>query len=166
MARKITYEDKTSKNVSPEENNKKVTANDLNEIKSVVNNNADELENTNNEIFYKSGDTYSTTFTGINGFITNGASVIQLELTLPKRLDNITSVTITEFRAQARGTLGYLNNDINTKDFLSDTDNYTLTYVKRNENTIQIVITKSSAFTNVNNNTPVSLASYVGLTFN
>ena len=43
MASKITYADKVTKTVSTEENIKKVTADDMNEIKRVVNENADEI---------------------------------------------------------------------------------------------------------------------------
>ena len=43
MARKITYADKVTKKVLTEENIKKVTADDMNEIKRVVNENADEI---------------------------------------------------------------------------------------------------------------------------
>ncbi len=43
MANKITFEDKITKNISPEEENYKITADNVNEIKEVVNNNADEI---------------------------------------------------------------------------------------------------------------------------
>lgn len=43
MASKITYADKVTKKVLTEENIKKVTADDMNEIKRVVNENADEI---------------------------------------------------------------------------------------------------------------------------
>lgn len=44
MALKITFDDKVTKNVSTDEENKKITANNINEIKQVVNLNADELQ--------------------------------------------------------------------------------------------------------------------------
>jgi len=47
MARKITFEDKVTKNVSTEEDKYKITAKDVNEIKSAVNENAEEIERLN-----------------------------------------------------------------------------------------------------------------------
>ena len=58
MASKITYADKVTKKVLTEENIKKVTADDMNEIKRVVNENADEIIKTKSiitttlDIFY------------------------------------------------------------------------------------------------------------------
>lgn len=56
MALKITFDDKVTKNVSTDEENKKITANNVNEIKQVVNSNADEMseiiEGENNRFIY------------------------------------------------------------------------------------------------------------------
>ena len=49
MARKITFEDKVTKNVSTEEDKYKITAKDVNEIKSAVNENAEKIDDLNNE---------------------------------------------------------------------------------------------------------------------
>lgn len=72
MSRKITFEDKISKQILVEDENKKITADNVNEIKEVVNENADNIviksytitteteiaENKNYEIpcYYKVGE--------------------------------------------------------------------------------------------------------------
>lgn len=116
-------------------------------------------------LFYKSGDTLSiTSYTDLNGFITSSATSVSFSLYTPKNLANITSITVTSFTGTLRGISGYLNKQTTAKNWLSDS-NYTITATKMSDNMIRIVCDKSSAFTNVTNNTPVSYYGTVGLSF-
>lgn len=115
--------------------------------------------------YYKSGNTYSTQYIVVSGMITTGATYIALPIYLPKRLDNITSITVNTLKMEARGIKGYLNSNSGVYNFKADS-NYSITAQKRAENLISINITKSSAFTNVDNNTPVVFTGEIGLTFN
>lgn len=117
-------------------------------------------------IYYKTGDTYSCSYFPVSGFISSGTTEIVLGLTLPKRLDNITSISVTQMSAMARGNSGYINNNSSNYDFLADSSHYTITATKRSVNGVQISIVKNTAFTNVTNNTIVNLACYIGLKFN
>lgn len=114
---------------------------------------------------YVAGDTLSiTSYTDLNGFITSSATSVSFSLYTPKNLANITSITVTSFTGTLRGISGYLNNQTTAKNWLSDS-NYTITATKMSDNMIRIVCDKSSAFTNVTNNTPVSYYGTVGLSF-
>ena len=114
---------------------------------------------------YVAGDTLSiTSYTDLNGFITSSTTSVSFSLYTPKNLANITSITVTAFTGTLRGISGYLNNQTTAKNWLSDS-NYTITATKMSDNMIRIVCDKSSAFTNVTNNTPVSYYGTVGLSF-
>ena len=121
--------------------------------------------NLENEIFYKSGDTYSASYISLSGHVTTGTTGVAITLFLPKRLDNITSITINTLKMEARGIKGYLNSNAGSYDFLNDS-NYTVNVTKRALNAVSILIKKSSAFTNVDNNTPVNFTGEISLTFN
>ena len=137
----------------------------MNHIEDGIYDNSIDLEALYDKVLYKANDTFSTSYTAFTGFVSNNTTEIQFSVVLPKRLDNITTITITDLRGTLRGNKGYLNSDSTVHDFLSDTSNYTITYAKKSENMIVIIINKSTAFTNVDNNTPVSIAGYIGLTF-
>ena len=123
------------------------------------------IKNIDDEIFYKSGDTYSAGYISLSGHITTGTTGVAITLFLPKRLDNITSITINTLKMEARGIKGYLNSNAGSYDFLNDS-NYTVNVTKRALNAVSIFIKKSSAFTNVDNNTPVNFTGDISLTFN
>lgn len=108
MADKITFDDKVSLTTSPLPRANKCTAEDLNEIKSVVNDNADKLDlNTieigNLEDSLNNRFNYSTTEKQIGNWINNkplyqitltGTKVYgsDLELSIPENIDNIISI--------------------------------------------------------------------------
>ncbi len=138
----------------------------MNHIEDGIYDNSIDIEALYNKVLYKVNDTFSTSYTAFTGFVSNNTTEIQFSVVLPKRLDNITTITITDLRGTLRGDKGYLNSDSTVHDFLTDTSNYTITYAKKSENMIVIIMNKSTAFTNVDNNTPVSIAGYIGLTFN
>lgn len=117
------------------------------------------------EIYYRNNDTLSiTSYTDLNGFITSSATSVSFSFYTPKSLANISSITVTAFTGTLRGVSGYLNSQSSAKNWLSDT-NYTITATKMSDNMIRIVCDKSSAYTNVTNNTPVSYYGSLGLSF-
>lgn len=163
----ITFDNKSYINQNANVPNvNKVTDDDLNEIKSAINNNNNTL---NDSLFYKAGDVIEIGNAGTpglyvaNGYISGGTQSLFVILVTPKRLDNITSITIDSINVEARGTSGYLNSQSGFVEYVGK-DNYTIPAWKSSNNTITIRLQKSSAFTNVTNNTPVVLAGYFKLT--
>lgn len=163
----ITYADKSFINQNPSiPNNNKVCDTDMNEIKSAINGNNTEIDG---EMFYKSGDIvelgsnmFPGTFTA-NGYISSRTSAVYVTLVTPKRLDNINSITIDSINVEARGISGYLNSQNGYIEYVG-ASGYTLNAWISSLNTITIKIIKSSAFTNVNNNTPIVLTGYFKFT--
>ena len=104
----ITYNNKSFLNQNADiPNVNKVTDNDMNEIKSVVNANYDAMMD---ELYYKNGDTftigssYGGYYTG--GIVSGGRKTLVWSIILPKRLTNITSITIDNLVLTARHTNG------------------------------------------------------------
>lgn len=163
----ITFADKSFINQNPSiPNNNKVCDTDLNEIKSVINGNNTEIDG---EMFYKPGDVIEIGNAGApglyvaSGYISAGTQSVFVTLVTPKRLDNITSITINSINVEARGISGYLNSQSGYVEYVGKND-YTITAWVSSPNTISIRINKSSAFTNVNNNTPITLDGYFAFT--
>ena len=117
------------------------------------------------EIYYRNNDTLSiTTYTDLNGFITSSTTSVSFSFYTPKSLANITSVSVTAFKGTIRGISGYLDGKTSAFDWYADAS-YTITASIISDNMLRIVCTKSSAYTNVTNNTPVSYYGSLGLTF-
>lgn len=116
--------------------------------------------------YYKAGDTQSLSELTIAGYVSSSTSALMMDIYLPKKIDNISSITITSGTATIRTTNGgYLDN--NSSGFDITKSPYSLAIYKREGNRITIRINKSSAYTNVTNNTPISGAlSNLRLTFN
>lgn len=120
---------------------------------------------TDDEIYYRNADTLSiTSYTNLNGFITSSTKSVSFSFYTPKSLANISTITVTAFTGTIRGGSGYLDGQTSAYDWLADAS-YTLTATKMSDNMIRIVCTKTSAYTNVTNNTPVSYYGSVGLAF-
>lgn len=117
------------------------------------------------EIYYRNNDTLSiTTYTDLNGFITSSTTSVSFSFYTPKSLANIASVSVTAFKGTMRGGSGYLDSKTSAYDWFADSA-YTITATIISDNMLRIVCTKSSAYTNVTNNTPVSYYGSLGLTF-
>lgn len=96
-----------------------------------------------------------------NGYITSGTTKVFAIIHLPRKLIGITAITPKSIIVEARGNNGYLNSRSGFNEY-ADTSGYTITatQVEGDENSILLDITKSSAWTNVSNNTLVSLVGY------
>lgn len=116
------------------------------------------------DLYYKKGETFNGELLVLNGFITSSTQTIRVNLTLPKRLNKIETITCTSLLVETRGINGYLNNASGFIEYVGKSG-YTISIAKTNDTTIRIDLTKSSAFSNVNNNTPISFAGNVYLNF-
>ena len=165
--RNITYSNKVALNENPSVADiNKVKADDMNEIKTVVNNNAtetstntDDIANLHDDIYYKSGDTFQwlqsehSSYEIYNqitvGHITGGAQNIQFTIALPKKLDNINSVTLSSLAITVRiAGGGYVFQD-DSADLIGSS--YTLRVYKRSGNILFINIERSSGSFGTNN---------------
>lgn len=101
--------------------------------------------------YYKAGDSITASFQ-IAGYVTTSRTQMMCTIYLPKSLKNITSITVAGGTFSIRTTNGaYLNGG----DFAYNASGITTEAFKNTDNAVTIRITKSSAFSNVNNNTPV-----------
>lgn len=138
----------------------------LEEYNAITNKDDDRF---NRDLYFQPGDKFECDNEVIlSGFITSGTTGVRLSFPSPKRLDNITSITCQSLKCEARGVKGYLNSQAGTIEYVGRSG-YTVSINKSNNNIINILIVKSSAWTNVDNNTPVVFISASGslkLTFN
>ena len=175
----ITYADKSTMNENssiPAIN--KCQASDMNEIKSVVNANYNEVGdlttltttdkssvvNAINEIYddnyYKPGDTYVIrNYASAPGYITSSNKNLNFSLTLPKSLKNINTITITTMSIDARVPAGaYAVNNFNVHS-----SGVSIGVEKRDDKTIDISLKRTTNWYGTNN-IPLSVAIYQGAT--
>lgn len=123
------------------------------------------------DIYYKNGDTYENrNYYQLYGYATNGGKDLQFTVTFNKSLANITSVTVNKITIISRGVSGYVGANSYT-DYAADTTNYTVSALISSDNAITITIRGNTAWSNVNNNTPIcavvqNVAGALKLTFN
>lgn len=112
------------------------------------------------ELFYKPGDKLSIDGTGtggapFTGYVTEKTTVIRFMVPADKSLANITTITCNECTGGIRGISGYVDGSRDSTDW---TSGYTITCTKATDAIVQVQIKKSSAFSNVTNNTPIAYA--------
>ena len=165
---KITYTDKQQLNANSSiQDINKVKATDMNEIKSVVNDNADlqgdltNLETTEqssivsaiNELgYFKSGDSLTFTDYSTAGFITSGKLLVSFTFGVPKSMKNV-SVSISNFKAQLRNNNNYI---LGTGTAKAAPNNVSITKV--GEYYLRINITLASASAGATNNDACGVA--------
>lgn len=119
--------------------------------------------------FYKSGETIelggtsSNLALNVSCYVSSSTTGIYGTIITPKRLDNITSITMNSINVEARGDKGYVNSTSGYVQYVGKSG-YTITAYKSSQNSIRFIITKSSAYTNVTNNTVVSLNGHFKIT--
>lgn len=159
---KITYSDKTylQENADVAANNK-ISDSDMNMIKSVVNNNVDEYDT---DMYYSSGDTIQIGGTSNNefyiapGYISGSSKDIVFSVNTPKRLNRNFSVSVTSLQVALRGINGYVDSLSGFNQYVNAVGYSTTATVASGGNAITIVLTKTDGFSNVTNNTPISVA--------
>lgn len=147
--------------------NKSSLVNAINEVNTTAGG-ISTLETTVNglidHLFYKVGDSITETFY-TSGYCTESATALYIVFESPKALDNITTISCSGGRVIVRTTSGgYIDN--NSTGIAYNASGYTFKWEKHDEHTIFLKINKSSAYTNVINNTPVAIVlSQCTLTF-
>lgn len=166
---KITYANKQTlnENTSIADINK-VKASDLNEIKTVVNQNDDNIGNLSNlnttdktsivnainDFFYKAGDTFTAIDLMMGGFISSSAQAIYFTITVPKSTSKINSATIDNLKITVRSISGYLLNKIEITDSTQFDGTYSIFQI--NKNSLSVIIKSSKEFSAANN-TPLAI---------
>ena len=122
------------------------------------------------DVYYKSGDTLELTNVDIflAGTVTGSTKNLYFSFVPPKRLTNISSITIDTLKANTRiSGGGYLDNKAFVDGGVDYKTTYTCTADVMSDNSIRFTVTKSSAFTNTTNNIPVTVTiANLKLTFN
>ena len=131
-----------------------LNATNLNKIEQGIYDNASLLDS----LFFKVGDVFDVTYGGIMpcaGLVTTSGKDVFFTVTLPKRLDNVSSFTVDTLTGGMRGGSGYVDG---TSDSSNLKSGYTVSGIILDSNNIRVQLTKSSAMSNVTNNTPVSVS--------
>lgn len=114
-------------------------------------------ENIYNALFYKPGDTITFTTAPLSGFVTTNTAVARLLVPVGKSLKHITTISCTELTGGIRSASGaLLDNNNDNYDWTTD-NSITISCTKAEEHAILLKITKTSAFSNTNNNAPCSM---------
>lgn len=111
-------------------------------------------------LFYKSGDKLTIDGTGtggapFTGYVTSSTTVLRFMVPVGKSLANITTITCNDCTGGIRGISGYVDG---SRDSTNWTSGYTIICTKATDHIVQVQIEKSSAFSNVKNNTPIAYA--------
>ena len=107
------------------------------------------------ELYYQTGESITINNAVLNGCITGDAKNIYLSLNLPKKLNKISSLSVSNLIGNIRGISGYIDSDYTaTTNF--NTGDYTTSIVRSTDTLIEFNIQKSTQFSNATNNTPVT----------
>lgn len=131
-----------------------INATNLNKIEQGIKDSADWIDNQ----YFQPGEVYDVDYGIIRpcaGLVTTSTTTVFFELVLPKRLDNVSTITVNTLTGGMRGISGYVNG---TSDSSNLRSGYTATAQIVDEYTIRVQVTKSSAMTNTTNNTPVTVS--------
>lgn len=114
---------------------------------------------------YHDGDIYDTngSFHTV-GRITSATKELNFTIVLDKNVEEGLNVVVNKCNLTVRTLNGYINNDSNWRDYVT-MSGYTVDASIVNRNKVSINITKSSAFTNASNNTPVVVTCDLNLSF-
>lgn len=108
------------------------------------------------DIYYKNGDKYinDSNYYNVTGYLTGSGKQIQLMVSTAKSLANITSITVNKLAPVFRGISGYVNGNAYL-DYVA-TAGYTVTANKASDNSFNIIIMATNAYSGGNNNTPIN----------
>ena len=108
-------------------------------------------------LFHSPGDTFTLSGCPISGMVSTSTTVCRLLVPAGKSLANINSIAVTACKGGIRSaTGGYFNGGSDQQDWTQETG-VTITATKANDYTIQLVLTSTTAYSNVTNNTPCSM---------
>lgn len=122
---------------------------------SAINEVTNDITSLIDNIYYKSGDSFSCIGYVSGGYVSGGTKQFEFGLIVDKSMKNITTITINSCTVLGRTTNGaYLDNKSN--GIVKGDSGYTFTATKVSDRFFYVNILKSSEFTNVSNNTPVN----------
>lgn len=109
------------------------------------------------DVRYKAGDTFTVAdvSAAIPGYITTSGKAIHLSVPVDKSMANISSVSVTALKGYIRHAGGGYVDASGATNIDWKGSSYTVAADKASPNLVHISITKTTAFTNVTNNTPV-----------
>lgn len=120
----------------------------------------------NLEMSYRDGETYAVSGAyPLYGYVTENSTQLWFTIVTPRRMraGSISRVTIGSLSGILRGCKGYLDSNSASRNLLASP--FSATPLRLSENAIRIIVTKNSAFTNVDNNTPINIQATFSLTF-
>lgn len=121
----------------------------------------------NLEIAYRDGDVYAVSGDyPLYGYVTQNLTQLLFTIITPRRMraGSISRVTIGSLSATLRGDKGYLDSVSTPRNLLASP--FSATPARLSENAVRIIVTKNgSTFSNVTNNTPISLLANFSMTF-
>lgn len=107
---------------------------------------------------WKPGDTAKISMLVANGFITNGANRMAVGIYLGKPISEKATPELRVLTGYARGLTGYIDNTLTTnQDYMESPFTSTIYRFTREAGYLYVFISKSSAFANISNNTPISV---------
>lgn len=112
---------------------------------------------------YKPGDVLKFNPVLLNGFITSVATMLRLAIPLPYTTEGVSGATVKSFNVEGRGNKGYWNSVAGYIQYVGSA-NYTFSF-HMSENHLTLNMLKSTAFTNVDNNTQASAFGEVEIEF-
>ena len=119
----------------------------------------DQITKLQADMYYRDGETLTINQNlPIPGYVTSNAKTMRFNVTTNKSLKNISTVSVTAMGGWIRGIYGYVNGYTQyAVDFLAET---ALTVTARivGEHSVILVVTSTTAITNVDNNTPLVYA--------
>lgn len=110
------------------------------------------------DMYFEKGEVYRGTAFYLNGYVTNNTTALNIAVPMYKRMDNISTITVTECIGPIRGIDGYINGSGTSYDWLAQSD-ITVTAQRSTLNTARLYILKTSAYTGCTNNTPIACGS-------
>ena len=115
----------------------------------------------NDNLFYRKGDKYSSrTQVSLAGSITTSSKDILIDYHFEKDISNV-SVSLDSLRGHIRGIKGYI---LQSTELVGNKE-YSFKIEKIDSHSVHITISKSAAFDNATNNTPVTLQVMIEFSF-
>lgn len=109
------------------------------------------------DLFYSQNEEETYTSQAIfAGHVTSSTTQIVFSIPTTKNMKNISTIAITAGVIVVRGISGYLQDSLNNPIPLTG-GTYTITVVKVSNGMIRVTVNKDSAWSNVTNNTPLSV---------
>jgi len=105
--------------------------------------------------YYYPGDKFNAIRLVLAAYVSSSTTRIYFQVPVLKKLDKITTVTVTDGTIIGRGTSGYLNSASGGINY--NASGYTWVTYDLENNYINLSLIKSSAYTNITNNTPLTL---------